>query len=49
MTVRKRIALCRLIEKIEKHEVYAKNIGIINLSKFKEKKTSIHGVKDMRK
>ena len=38
MTVRERIALCRVIEKIDRHESYSKNIGISNESKFKGKK-----------
>jgi hypothetical protein len=38
MTVRERIALCRVIEKIDRHEAYSKSIGVSNESKFKGKK-----------
>lgn len=36
MTVRERLARCRLIEKMEKNENYAKKLGIINISTFCE-------------
>lgn len=37
MTVTERLARCRLIEKMEKHEGYAKRLGISNVSTFREK------------
>ena len=41
MTVKNRVFMCRLIEKIEKHETYAKGIGITNVSSFKGSKNHI--------
>lgn len=37
MTVVERMARCRLIEKIEKNEAYAKRLGIADISTFREK------------
>lgn len=37
MTVAERMARCRLIEKIEKNEAYAKRLGIADISTFREK------------
>ena len=42
MTVRERIVLCRLIEKIDKHRNYSKGIGVENISRFKGKKTLLN-------
>ena len=41
MRVKNRVFVCRLIEKIEKHETYAKGIGITNVSSFKGSKNHI--------
>lgn len=38
MTVRERIMLCRLIEKIDKNRSYSEKLGISNESRFKGKK-----------
>ena len=40
MTVAERLTRCRVIEKIGKNEVYARRLGIINISTFREKKNS---------
>lgn len=37
MTVAERLARCRVIEKIEKNEAYAKRLGISNVSTFRER------------
>lgn len=37
MTVAERMARCKLIEKIEKNEAYAKRLGIADVSTFREK------------
>lgn len=37
MTVAERLARCRVIEKIEKNEAYAKRLGIADVSTFREK------------
>ena len=38
MRGKNRVFMCRLIEKIEKHETYAKGLGITNVSTFKGSK-----------
>ena len=48
MTVRERIALCRLIEKIEKHRNYSSGIGVENISKFKGKKFQLKTEKNKK-
>ena len=40
MTVEERLTRCRLIEKLEKNEAYAKRLGITNQSKFRKKDKS---------
>lgn len=46
MTVAERMARCRLIEKIGKNEVYARRLGISDVSTFREKtKTYIESKK----
>lgn len=37
MTVAERMARCRLVEKIGKNEAYARRLGIMNVSTFREK------------
>lgn len=37
MNVVERLQWCRLIEKIEKNQVYAKRLGVSNVSGFREK------------
>lgn len=36
MTVAERLTRCRVIEKIEKNEIFAKRLGISNNSMFRE-------------
>ena len=38
MTVAERLRRCRLIEKLEKNEEYAKRLGIYNVSSFRIEK-----------
>lgn len=46
MTIEERLARCRLIEKIEKNEAYAKRLGISNQSQLREKdKSNYEGCK----
>ena len=40
MTVAERLRRCRLIEKLEKNESYARRLGIINISSFRVKNSS---------
>jgi protein-disulfide isomerase len=45
MTIAERIAKCRLIEKIEKNEAYAKKLGISNVSSFFVRSKTYYGIK----
>ena len=40
MSIKERIALCRLIEKIEENKDYAKAIKVENNSTFKDRKVA---------
>ena len=40
MTIKERVNLCRLIEKIDRNRNYSKSIGINNVSRFKGKKVN---------
>ena len=45
MTVAERITRCRLIEKIEKNEAYAKKLGISNVSRFCVRNKTYYDIK----
>lgn len=45
MTVAERMSRCRLIEKIEKNEGYARRLGIRNVSTFCEKSNAYNVMK----
>lgn len=45
MTVAERMSRCRLIEKIEKNEGYARRLGIRNVSTFCEKSNAYNEMK----
>ncbi len=45
MTVAERLARCRLIEKMKKDEVYARKLGISNVSTFRDKPNAYDEIK----